>query len=296
MTEKLQKVLARSGFGSRRELETLIQAGQVIVNGETAILGLRVSETDEISIQGKTVTNRSTEDTPSRVMLYHKPEGEMCTRHDPEKRPTVFDNLPRLQRGRWIAVGRLDFNTAGLLLFTTNGDLANILMHPRSQIEREYAVRVFGEVDPAVLNRLKAGVKLEDGMARFNQITDGGGEGQNHWYHVTLSEGRNREVRRMWESQGVQINRLIRVRFGDILLPRDLRKGKFRELPPHLVMGLGKQYDLTLKAYDPDKRLTPEGERTDRYAKRPAPQSEKTERRFTGLRPPPYRGKSRDHK
>lgn len=254
MSEKLQKVLARAGFGSRRQLEDIIAAGQVMVNGMVASLGQRVTPSDAISIQGQKVTNIDAEEIPCRVILYHKPEGEVCTRHDPEKRPTVFDNLPKLQRGRWIAVGRLDFNTAGLLLFTTHGDLANRLMHPSSQIEREYAVRVFGEVDTAILARLKTGVSLDDGIAKFNTITDGGGQGHNHWYHVTLAEGRNREVRRMWESQGVKVNRLIRVRFGNILLPRSLRKGAVRELPSQLVSQLGGSVDLNLKTYIPNKK------------------------------------------
>lgn len=254
MSEKLQKVLARAGFGSRRSLETLIVAGEVLVNGTVATLGLRVSEKDEIVIQGQRVTQKSAEDSACRVLLYHKPDGEVCTRSDPEKRPTVFDNLPRLQRGRWIAVGRLDFNTAGLLLFTTDGDLAEALMHPRNQIEREYAVRVFGEVDAQILNQLRRGVKLTDGMAAFTEIKDGGGEGRNHWYHVTLKEGRNREVRRMWESQDVTVSRLIRIRFGDIALPRDLRKGKFRELEPQHILALGHSLGLTLKPYQRERR------------------------------------------
>ncbi|NNM58297.1 MAG: 23S rRNA pseudouridine(2605) synthase RluB [Legionellales bacterium] len=255
MSEKLQKVLARAGFGSRRQLEEIIKAGEVKVNGLLALLGQRVESKDTISFQGRTVTNTPAEEIPCRVMLYHKPEGEVCSRSDPEKRPTVFDNLPKLQRGRWIAVGRLDFNTAGLLLFTTHGDLANALMHPSSEIEREYAVRVFGqEVDAATLTRLTKGIKLEDGMAKFNNIVDAGGQGQNHWYHVTLSEGRNREVRRMWESQGVRVNRLIRVRFGQIILPRDLRKGSMRELPASLVSELAESVDIKLKTYTPFKK------------------------------------------
>lgn len=255
MSEKLQKVLARAGFGSRRQLEKIIEAGEVKVNGLLAALGQRVTSEDKISIQGRTVTNVPSEEVPCRVIVYHKPEGEVCTRNDPEKRPTVFDNLPKLQRGRWIAIGRLDFNTAGLLLFTTHGDLANALMHPRSEIEREYAVRVFGqEVSESTLSNLKKGIKLEDGMARFTSIVDAGGQGQNHWYHVILTEGRNREVRRMWESQGVRVNRLIRIRFGQIILPRDLRKGLVRELPPPIVNELAASAGLTLKTYTPFKK------------------------------------------
>ncbi|MBY0545433.1 MAG: 23S rRNA pseudouridine(2605) synthase RluB [Gammaproteobacteria bacterium] len=254
MSEKLQKVLARAGFGSRRQLEKVIESGEVMVNGVPASLGQRVTPDDTITIQGRTVTNTPPEEIPCRVLLYHKPEGEVCSRNDPEKRPTVFDNLPKLQRGRWVAVGRLDYNTAGLLLFTTHGDLANALMHPRSQIEREYAVRVFGEVSPDVLKQLTKGVKLEDGVAKFSTITDAGGQGQNHWYHVTLAEGRNREVRRMWESQGIQVNRLIRVRFGEILLPRDLRKGHMRELSAPLAAKLAASVEIKLTTYMPYKK------------------------------------------
>ncbi len=234
MSEKLQKVLARAGCGSRREMEAKIQEGRVSVNGKVAQLGDRVSETDVLRVDGKPVSRRAMT-IQRRVIAYHKPVGEMVTRSDPEGRPTVFDNLPRLTGSRWIAVGRLDLNTSGLMLFTTDGELANRLMHPRHSIEREYAVRVLGEVDPAVLERLRTGIELEDGPARFNTLVEAGGEGANHWYHVTLTEGRNREVRRMWESQGCTVSRLIRVRFGPVTLPRFLRLGKSVDLQPGLV-------------------------------------------------------------
>ncbi len=230
-TEKLQKVLARAGKGSRRALEEMISAGRVSVDGKTAYLGDRVTGKEQIRIDGHLVNLVATDEQICRVLMYNKPEGEMCTRKDPEGRPTVFDRLPKLDGERWIAVGRLDINTSGMLLFTTDGELANRLMHPSQQIEREYAVRVFGEIDEAMLQRLRAGVKLEDGPARFKKITYRGGEGRNHWFHVVLTEGRNREVRRLWESQNVQVSRLIRVRYGDINMQRQLPLGGWAELP-----------------------------------------------------------------
>jgi len=231
MSEKLQKVLARAGKGSRREMEAAISAGRVTVNGKVAYLGDRVEGNEQIRFDGHQVTIKAPQEQICRVLMYNKPEGEMCTRKDPEGRPTVFDRLPPLEGGRWIAVGRLDINTSGMLLFTTDGELANRLMHPSHKVEREYAVRVFGEVDEAMLQRLRHGVKLEDGPAKFQQITYRGGEGRNHWFHVVLSEGRNREVRRLWESQDVQVSRLIRVRYGDLELKRQLPLGGWTELP-----------------------------------------------------------------
>jgi len=230
-TEKLQKVLARAGKGSRRAMEEVISAGRVSIDGKVAYLGDRVTGKEQIKIDGHLVTIVDTEEQLCRVLIYNKPEGEMCTRKDPEGRPTVFDRLPPLDGERWVAVGRLDINTSGMLLFTTDGELANKLMHPSQQIEREYAVRVFGEIDEAMLQRLRAGVKLEDGMAKFNSITYRGGEGRNHWFHVVLTEGRNREVRRLWESQEVQVSRLIRVRYGDLEMHRQLPLGGWAELP-----------------------------------------------------------------
>lgn len=231
MSEKLQKILARAGKGSRREMETVISAGRVTVDGKVAYLGDRIEGTEQVRIDGHTVNLKAKDDEICRVLMYNKPEGEMCTRKDPEGRPTVFDRLPPLEAERWIAVGRLDINTSGMLLFTTDGELANRLMHPSRKVEREYAVRIFGEVDEAMLQRLRAGVKLEDGPARFQKITYRGGEGRNHWFHVVLSEGRNREVRRLWESQDVQVSRLIRVRYGNIELKRQLPLGGWVELP-----------------------------------------------------------------
>jgi len=230
MSEKLQKVLARAGKGSRREMETVISAGRVSVNGKVAYLGDRVEGNEQIKIDGHSVIIEAPAEQMCRILMYNKPEGEMCTRKDPEGRPTVFDRLPPLEGGRWVAVGRLDINTSGMLLFTTDGELANRLMHPSHKVEREYAVRVFGDVNEAMRQTLLHGVKLEDGPAKFQKITYRGGEGRNHWYHVVLSEGRNREVRRLWESQDVQVSRLIRVRYGDIELQRQLPLGGWTEL------------------------------------------------------------------
>lgn len=233
MSEKLQKVLARAGHGSRREIEALIKEGRVSVDGKLATLGDRVEviANMKIRVDGRVVSIRESEQEICRVLAYYKPEGELCTRRDPEGRPTVFDRLPRLRGSRWIAVGRLDINTSGLLLFTTDGELANRLMHPSREVEREYAVRVFGQVDEDKLRQLSRGVQLEDGPASFKSISFQGGEGLNQWYNVTLTEGRNREVRRLWEAVGVQVSRLIRVRYGDLTLPKGLPRGGWQELP-----------------------------------------------------------------
>lgn len=233
MSEKLQKVLARAGHGSRREIESLIQQGRVSIDGKRATLGDRVEVTPSLKIRvdGHVVSIRESVENICRVLAYYKPEGELCTRSDPDGRPTVFDRLPRLRGSRWIAVGRLDINTSGLLLFTTDGELANRLMHPSHEVEREYAVRVFGQVDDEKLRQLTRGVQLEDGPASFKRIHLQGGEGVNQWYNVTLTEGRNREVRRLWEAVGVQVSRLIRVRYGDLPLPKGLPRGGWVELP-----------------------------------------------------------------
>ncbi|QCA04266.1 23S rRNA pseudouridine(2605) synthase RluB [Pantoea vagans] len=232
MSEKLQKVLARAGHGSRREIESMIATGRVSVDGKIATLGDRVesSKSLKIRIDGHLVSIAESATEVCRVLAYYKPEGELCTRSDPEGRPTVFDRLPRLRGSRWIAVGRLDVNTCGLMLFTTDGELANRLMHPSREVEREYAVRVFGQVDDDKIRQLSKGVQLEDGPAAFKTLKFGGGEGINQWYNVTLTEGRNREVRRLWEAVGVQVSRLMRVRYGDITLPKGLPRGGWTEL------------------------------------------------------------------
>ena len=227
--EKLQKVLARLGLGSRREIERWIEEGRLMIDGKLAGLGDRVRGTQAIRLDGKPVALDAASHV--RVLLYHKPLREVCSRHDPEGRKTVFERLPRLKNGRWISVGRLDFNTSGVLLFTTDGDLAHALMHPSTAIEREYLVRVMGRVDDALLERLKEGVHLDDGPARFSDVQDGGGDGINHFFYVVLTEGRNREVRRLWESQGLTVSRLKRVRYGEVFMPSKLKQGQWLELP-----------------------------------------------------------------
>ena len=234
---KLHKVLADAGLGSRRDMEELIIAGRVSVNGEPAHIGQRILPTDQVRINGKLLQRKVTKSLP-KVMLYHKPAGEIVSRDDPEKRPSVFDNLPSLKNSKWLAVGRLDFNTEGLLLFTNNGDLANRLMHPRYNIEREYAVRTLGELEEGMRQKLLAGVDLGDGIGQFSSIADGGGEGINKWYRVTIGEGRNREVRRMFESVGLTVSRLIRTRYGVITLPQNLKRGRWDELDDNAVRNL----------------------------------------------------------
>lgn len=245
VSEKLQKVLANNGLGSRREMERWIEEGRVKVNGKLATLGDRVFTHDKISVDGHDIA-RAKEKSPCRVLMYNKPEGELCARVDPEGRPTVFERLPKLEGERWITVGRLDINTSGLLLFTNDGELANRLMHPSHEVEREYAVRVYGEVTPKMLRDLSNGVKLEDGMAKFNHIhvRPGDPESLNHWFNVTLSEGRNREVRRLWESQGLQVSRLIRVRYGNLELFKRLPQGAWVELDIDKVNALRKMVQL----------------------------------------------------
>jgi 23S rRNA pseudouridine2605 synthase len=236
MSEKIQKILANAGLGSRRQIETWISDKRISINGVIAKLGDRIEGTERVAVDGREVKLLRNVSKKSRILLYHKPEGEICSRSDPEGRPTVFDHLPLLRNGRWISVGRLDFNTSGILLLTNDGELANQLMHPSSEIEREYAVRIIGEVPPSMLTKFRKGIKLEDGYAVFNTVADAGGEGRNHWYHVMVKEGRNRLVRRVWESQGMTVSRLIRIRFGSLHLPREVRRGKWTELEPEEVM------------------------------------------------------------
>ncbi len=226
MSERIQKVLANAGYGSRREIETLIRAGKITVNSKPAEIGQSIGIKDRITINSRPIRLHLDRKIKTKVLAYYKPAGEVCTRKDEKGRDTVFKNLPRLRNSRWINIGRLDLNTTGLLLFTTDGELANKLMHPSNQIEREYAVRVLGKVTKDQLQALRDGIELEDGFARFTDIVDSGGEGANHWYHVVIMEGRNREVRRLWESQGLKVTRLIRTRFGPYILPRKKHPGQ----------------------------------------------------------------------
>ncbi|ATR78358.1 23S rRNA pseudouridine(2605) synthase RluB [Moraxella osloensis] len=228
--EKLQKALARLGLGSRRQMEDVIREGRVSVNGTVATIGDRVGQGDEIRVDGRLLRYTAENEKRRRILMYYKPEGEICSAHDPEGRPTVFERLPPLNHDRWVMVGRLDINSTGLLLFTNDGELAHRLMHPSNEIEREYAVRVMGEVTPEIMLNLKRGVMLEDGMAQFDDIVEKGGEGINKWYQVKLKEGRNREVRRLFESQGLKVSRLLRIRYGSVSLPRELRTGRYLEL------------------------------------------------------------------
>ncbi|MGB4922700.1 MAG: pseudouridine synthase, partial [Candidatus Nitrotoga sp.] len=224
--ERLQKVLAQVGLGSRRTMEEWISAGRVTVNGEVATLGMRVTEDDVVRADKRIVNLKTSNNNLPRVLLYHKQEGEIVSRDDPEKRVSVFDKLPKLRGMKWIAIGRLDFNTSGLLIFTTSGDLANRLMHPRFEVEREYAVRVQGSMtDEQMEQMVKEGITLEDGPVKFERLTDEGGEGYNHWYRLMLKEGRNRIVRRTFEALSLPISRLIRVRFGIVNLPPRLKRG-----------------------------------------------------------------------
>lgn len=230
MSEKLQKVLARAGLASRRVAEEWIAAGRVTVNGKPATLGDRVGSGDDIRVDGRRIAVVAEDEMERRVIAYHKVEGEVVSRNDPEGRPSVFDQLPPLKGQRWVSVGRLDINTSGLLLFSNDGELANRLMHPTTEVEREYAVRVMGELSEEKRQALLTGVMLEDGISRFNAITDAGGQGSNHWYRCSLTGGKYREVRRLWESQGLTVSRLMRIRFGSYMMPSTLRQGTWIEL------------------------------------------------------------------
>ena len=227
--QRLQKLMAAAGLGSRRALEKVIEAGEVMVNNEPAALGATVRAGDTVTY-GQRRWKVASKALSHRTLIYNKPEGEVTSRSDPDGRPTVFDRLPRLHNQRWVAVGRLDLNTTGLLLLTTDGELANAMMHPSSNVDREYACRVRGEASPEQLHALREGVKLDDGPARFSDIQPAGGSGENHWYHVTIMEGRNREVRRLWDSQGLVVSRLKRVRYGAAFLPKRLLVGKWHEV------------------------------------------------------------------
>jgi 23S rRNA pseudouridine2605 synthase len=259
-SEKLHKVLADAGIGSRRDMEELILQGRVSVNGEPAYVGQRVLPQDIVRINGRVVRRaQKTGDVP-RVLIYHKPAGEIVTTDDPEGRTTVFERLPRISGGRWIAVGRLDLNTEGLLLFSNNGALVNRLMHPRYELEREYCVRVQGTLADADKEKLISGITLEDGPANFQEVEDLGGAGSNHWYKVLIKEGRNREVRRMFEAVNLNVSRLIRVRYGDVNLPKSLPRGKILEMKPEQVEGLLSALNMTEASLkDAPKKAAPKG-------------------------------------
>jgi 23S rRNA pseudouridine2605 synthase len=244
--ERIQKLLAHQGVASRRQVDLMLQQGRITVDGKPAKPGDQISGREKIALDGKLIRIATHESRP-RLMMYHKPVGQVCTRSDPEGRPDVFQNLPNLERGRWVSIGRLDINTSGLILFTDQGELANRLMHPSYEIEREYAVRVHGAVSTDMLQQLSSGVELEDGLAKFDQIIDGGGEGTNHWYHVVLKEGKNREVRRLWESVGVEVSRLTRVRYDNFNLPKWLKPGKYRLFEDEVVKRLYQKLQLDYK-------------------------------------------------
>lgn len=269
--ERLQKVLAARGLGSRREIERWIESGRVKVNGQIARLGDRVKPGDRIRIGDREIRLDAYCMPRRRVIVYNKPEGELVTRSDPEGRRTAFERLPPLKQSRWIAVGRLDINTSGMLLLTTDGELANRLMHPSREVEREYSVRVLGEVPESTLQRLTSGVELEDGPARFDRIEAGGGSGANHWYKVVLREGRNREVRRLWEAVGVKVSRLIRIRFGNVEMGPRLFTGHWRKLEQNELDGL-----LKLAGMQPEPAT-------------PKPKKPQSQRRNQGRRPGPHR-------
>jgi 23S rRNA pseudouridine2605 synthase len=266
--ERLQKVLANAGLGSRREIEGWISAGRVTVNNQVARLGQRVKPEDRIQVDGKPVAKRRLAMPQRLVLLYNKPEGELVTRKDPAGRATVFERLPKLEHGRWIPVGRLDINSSGLLLLTTDGELANRLMHPSQQVEREYAVRVMGEVSEDQLKQLTHGVELEDGPARFEEIVEAGGSGINRWYHVVIMEGRRREVRRMWEAVGATVSRLKRVRYASVFLDSAVKVGQWRYLTDGEIDKL--LQSMGLSAEKPSKNSLPaKSQRSRRSATKP---------------------------
>jgi 23S rRNA pseudouridine2605 synthase len=248
--ERLQKVLAQAGLGSRREMEAWIAAGRITVNGAVATLGVRIAEGDRVQVDGRNIRLKlDVEPKLPRVLLYHKQEGEIVSRDDPDGRANVFDELPKLRGQKWIAIGRLDFNTSGLLIFTTSGELANRLMHPRFEVEREYAVRVQGEMSPEQMKQMvNKGIELEDGFVKFDKLSDEGGEGFNHWYRIVIKEGRNREVRRTFEALGLPVSRLMRVRFGIVNLPPRIKRGMMAELGEGEVRAIMEWVDLPVPA------------------------------------------------
>lgn len=282
MAERIQKVLARAGYGSRRQVEAWIKEGRVTRNGEVASLGDQISEGDRLKIDNKPLSpKRLWQQPPQQVILYNKPVGEVCTRHDPEGRKTIFQSLPIPEQGRWVSVGRLDLNTSGLIILTTDGELANRLMHPSNEMDREYAVRVLGDVSKETMQTLRDGVELEDGMAHFSDIQESGGEGANKWFHVVIQEGRNREVRRLWESQGVQVSRLMRVRYGPIIMPSNLRIGHWMKLEGQDLEYLYKEAGMSSSS----------PEKVARQAKKTPSKKPATKRQKNAGKSSPYKAK-----
>ena len=275
-TQRLHKLLALAGLGSRREMETLIESGRVTINGQVATVGAAVSEYDIVRVDSRPIRLSFEPELP-KVLIYHKPEGEIVSQDDPEGRASVFDKLPRVRGAKWIAIGRLDMNTSGLLIFTTSGELANHFMHPRYEVEREYAVRIFGELTEGQMLQLTEGIELEDGPANFDVIYPQGGEGSNHWYQVILREGRNREVRRLFEAFQLPVSRLMRVRFGPVNLPPRLKRGMMLELSQKEVTGLLEWAGLATPK-TPPRQLTAREKEKAGVAFTPKPKREARER------------------
>ncbi len=265
--DKLQKIMANAGVASRRESERWIEAGRVSVNGKIATIGDRVTERDTVRVDGRPIQITNKESFQRKLIAYHKPEGEISSTKDPEGRPTIFDSLPTIRNSRWLSVGRLDFNTSGLIFFTNDGELANKLMHPSLEIVRKYAVRVRGQVSDDILKQLEQGVQLEDGAANFDTIEAAGGERSNHWYHVTLKEGRNREVRRLWEAFDIQVSRLHRIKYGPFELPRALKRGRWRELTIDELAEFEKIAGLTPSKTNKTRRVEKNSKRSNKRLK-----------------------------
>lgn len=290
MAERIQKVLARAGYGSRRQLESLIKAGSVEVNGKVAQLGDQAEVGDVIRLEGKPLSAKRLWQQAQQVILYNKPVGEVCTRRDPEGRRTIFQSLPAPEQGRWVSVGRLDINTSGLIILTTDGELANKLMHPSNEMDREYAVRVLGEVTPEMMQTLRDGVELEDGIAKFNDIQASGGEGANQWFHVVIQEGRNREVRRLWESQGIQVSRLMRVRYGPVIIPKKLKIGRWMKLEGKDLNILYEEVGLVAQQVSTSRREQGQPVKRDKRQSKPRQQKTKSEPQAKSKRSPRLRG------
>ena len=288
MSERIQKVLARAGYGSRRGLETMIKEGKITVNGAVAELGDQISINDLVKVEGRAVSPKRLWQQPQQVLLYNKPVGEVCTRNDPEGRRTIFQSLPSPEEGRWVSVGRLDINTSGLIILTTDGALANKLMHPSMEMDREYAVRVLGDVSTDMMQNLRDGVELEDGMAKFADIQPAGGDGANRWFHVVIQEGRNRAVRRLWESQGVQVSRLMRVRYGPVIIPKQLKMGRWMILESSDVEMIYEEVDLAPPVVEKvgraqrEKKVRPLKAMNNKPAKRTQSKSNKSSARIRG--------------